>query len=86
MNEALLELYYFENCPFCKIVKNVIEEENIVVVYKDIMTNSTFAEQLIEDTGKRMVPCLYIDGKPMHESSDIIRWLKTNSNGLTKSK
>ncbi|WP_373454247.1 glutathione S-transferase N-terminal domain-containing protein [Halanaerobium congolense] len=27
---------------------------------------------------KRQVPCLFIDGEPLYESSDIINWLKSN--------
>lgn len=29
--------------------------------------------------GKRQVPCLFIDGKPLYESSDIIAWFEQNA-------
>ncbi|MBS4843870.1 MAG: glutathione S-transferase domain-containing protein, partial [Collinsella sp.] len=33
---------------------------------------------LIAVGGKRQVPCLFIDGKPLYESSDIIAWVQEN--------
>jgi glutathione S-transferase len=38
----------------------------------------TNAEELIKIGGKRQVPCLIIDGKPLYESDDIITWLDKN--------
>ena len=32
-------------------------------------------ERLVEVGGKRQVPCLFIDGKAMYESDDIIAYL-----------
>jgi len=63
---------------------DVIDDQNIKVVYKDIMMEPDSLSQLIADTGKRTVPCLYIDGKPMFESADIINWLTQNSDNLEK--
>ncbi|MBE6736814.1 MAG: NrdH-redoxin, partial [Ruminococcaceae bacterium] len=34
--------------------------------------------RLIEVGGYEQVPCLFIDGKPMYESLDIIDWLKAH--------
>ena len=28
---------------------------------------------------ERQVPCLFIDGKPLYESGDIIEWLRDNT-------
>ena len=79
-----LELYFFEGCPFCQKVLNAIDKENIKVEYKDIFKNPDYRDKLIADTGKKTVPCLYIDNKPMHESDDIVNWLHNNSASLEK--
>ena len=34
--------------------------------------------ELIRVGGKQQVPCLFIDGKPMYESMDIVEWLRAN--------
>ena len=41
-------------------------------------------DRLFSETGRRTTPCLFIDGKPMFESEDIIEWLKNNQFNLHK--
>lgn len=43
--------------------------------YYDIIDDPHAKERLIQATGRQTVPCLFIDGKPMHESRDIAAWL-----------
>ena len=50
----------------------------IEIPLSDITSNPEAAEKLIEVGGKRQVPCLFIDGKPLYESDDIIAWLNKN--------
>lgn len=72
-----LELYFFPQCPYCQIVLSALRvtalEES--VTFYDIHDEPHSKEKLIKDTGRGTVPCLYIDGKPMHESKDIANWL-----------
>jgi len=84
MSTPKLEYFYYDACPFCQRVGSVINQLNIKVDYKDILTNTENLEKLVNDTGRRTVPCLYIDGKPMHESSDIMNWLQSNVDNLEK--
>jgi glutaredoxin len=84
MSSPTLALYYFESCPFCVMVLRAIEKLNIAVEYRDIFSDSEHLNKLVSDTGKRTVPCLYIDGKPMFESSDIMDWLAQNAPNLEK--
>ena len=84
MKSPKLELFYYTSCPFCQYVLHTIKELNIKVEYKDILSNQDNLERLVNDTGRRTVPCLYIDNRPMHESSDIIEWLRSNSSKLDK--
>jgi glutaredoxin len=77
MKEHTLDLYYFEQCPFCQIVMQALRVTGLEekVTYYDIHENHKYKEKLIADTGRGTVPCMYIDGKPMHESRDIANWL-----------
>lgn len=45
---------------------------------RNISTDSDAEQILIAVGGKRQVPCLFIDGKPLYESSDIIAWVQEN--------
>ena len=55
-----------------------IAENNIKLELKDISQDEQALNELLEVGGKRQVPCLFIDGKPLYESQDIIRWLEKN--------
>jgi glutaredoxin len=72
-----LELYYFPQCPFCQIVLSALRVTGLEssVTFIDIMDEPHKKEALIKDTGRATVPCLYIDGIPMHESQDIAKWI-----------
>ncbi|QWT17952.1 glutathione S-transferase N-terminal domain-containing protein [Collinsella sp. zg1085] len=70
------ELYYKPTCPWCQKVLGVMDELGIELPLKDIVADPANAEKLIEVGGKRQVPCLFIDGKPLYESGDIIAYLK----------
>lgn len=73
-----LELYKFDGCPFCARVMGAIEELGAPVEMHDIRQNKDDLARLMEVGGKKQVPCLFIDGKPLYESADIIAWLKSN--------
>lgn len=77
-----LELYYYASCPFCQMVLNKIDDLGVIVEYRDILSDTSALEKLVSDTGRRTVPCLYIDGTPMFESSDIMNWLESNLDQL----
>lgn len=75
-----LELYYYEQCPFCmrvlmKIKDLGLEEE---IIFKNTLTEPSNALSHQERTGRSTVPCLYIDNEPLFESSDIVNWLEKN--------
>lgn len=74
-----LKLYVGTFCPFCKKVEGFIENNNIEgVEIINIDNDSAAREELIEKGGKKQVPCLFIDGTPLYESMDIIKYLNDN--------
>ena len=73
-----LELYVMNGCPFCIKVKAFLAKNGIEVPERNISTDAQAERTLIEVGGKRQVPCLFIDGKPLYESSDIIGWVQQN--------
>jgi len=84
MSAPKLEYFYYDSCPFCQMVAGVINQLNIKVDYMNILEDQANLERLVQDTGRRTVPCLYIDNKPMHESADIMKWLQENLDRLEK--
>ena len=57
--------------------QNTDGSKSIRQLYQPMREAGANAE-LIERGGKRQVPCLFIDGKALYESSDINAWLETN--------
>ena len=55
-----------------------MEKNNIKVEMLDINLNPQNQKNLIETGGMDQVPMLLIDGDPLYESSDIIKWFKEN--------
>ncbi len=76
-----LELYYFDECPYCQIVLSAVRELKLEkrVALRNTRQEPKHREKLLADTGRSTVPCLYIDGTPMFESRDIAAWLRTNA-------
>lgn len=72
-------LYVGTICPFCKKVENFLNEENIELEIINIEKDRKAMQKLIEEGGKRQVPCLYHDGEYLYESDDIIEFLKENN-------
>lgn len=70
-----LELYYKDSCPWCHKVMDFMDANGIKVDMKNVITDPANKEHLIEVGGKSQVPCLFIDGKPLYESGDIINYL-----------
>lgn len=51
-------------------------EENIIL--KNTLTDINNKKFHLEKTGRTTVPCLYINGEALFESSDIVQWLEVN--------
>lgn len=73
-----LELYIKPTCPYCMKVIRFLEKNNLDIELLNIDEDNAHREKLQEVGGSIQVPCLFIDGKPMYESSDIIEYLKEN--------
>ncbi len=74
-----LELYYKVECPYCQKVLNYMMDNCQIKDVKlvDIKEGNN-NEDLIKRGGKDQVPCLFIDGKALYESDDIIKYFKEN--------
>lgn len=74
-----LDLYKFDTCPYCRRVLAFIDESGRTdITLHDTRKSEDDRRYLIENGGKEQVPCLFIDGKPLYESLDIIDWLKAH--------
>lgn len=76
-----LMLYCKPNCPYCLKVDRCLNSLGKTIPKKNTQLRENELE-LVRIGGKKTVPCLVIDGKPMYESSDIVAWLKQHKNEI----
>jgi glutathione S-transferase len=74
----LLQLYEFENCPYCRIVREVLTELDLDArIYPCPKGGQRYRDKLVARGGKAQFPYL-IDpntGAEMYESMEIVRYL-----------
>ena len=70
------ELYIMKSCPFCRKVIRFMYQHNIDLPLRDINEDPEARATLERVGGEVQVPCLFIDGKPLYESDDIIAYLE----------
>ena len=73
-----LVLFIRHTCPYCVRVLDYMDEAGIKLPLRDLNSDAGATSTLLEVGGKVQVPCLFIDGKPLYESLDIIDWLRDN--------
>lgn len=76
--EQPLELYEFEACPFCRLVREALTELDLdALVYPCPKGGTRFRPRVLELGGKTQFPFL-VDpntGRQMYESADIVAYL-----------
>jgi len=76
--EVLLQLYDIENCPYCRLVREVLTELDLdAEIYPCPKSGERFRPEVIERGGKAQFPYL-VDpntGVEMYESLEIIAYL-----------
>jgi glutaredoxin len=69
-----LALYYSPTCPYCLKVLRFMEQNGIVIDLRSTMEPENL--KVLLEVGKiNQVPCLFIGGKALYESDDIIAYL-----------
>lgn len=73
-----LVLYKKDSCPFCQKVLRFMASRGIELPMRDTALELGARDELVEKGGKGQVPCLFIDGRALYESDDIVTWLGKN--------
>jgi len=81
-----LSLYQFHSCPYCARVRNAADKLGIQIELRDTLANREYASEIVEATGRRMVPVLRIENDEgevewMPESADIVHYLRERFQG-----
>lgn len=72
-----MRLFVGTICPYCTVVKNFIDQNNIEgIEIVNINKDKEARDYLLEKGGMQQVPCLFVGDKPIYESQDIMDYLK----------
>lgn len=74
-----LVLYYTPSCPHSQRVIAYLNNKNIKISMKDVSVDAQAKEELRTQGGQMMVPCLFIDGKPLYDDEQILKWFQDNT-------
>jgi len=76
-----LALYQFYACPFCITTRRAMRRLGLNIEIRDAQNDPKWEQELVEQGGKRQVPCLRISGEDgkvewLYESKDIKHYLE----------
>lgn len=60
---ANVKVYSTPTCPYCKLVKGFLAENNIQFEEIDVAKNQSAAQEMVARSGQMGVPVLDIDGQ-----------------------
>lgn len=60
---ASVKVYSTETCPYCKMAKQFLQENNVQFEAVDVSTNQAAAQEMISKSGQMGVPVIDIDGQ-----------------------
>ena len=60
---ADVKIYSTPTCPYCKMAKEFLKENNIQFEELDVSSNQTAAQEMISKSGQMGVPVLDIKGQ-----------------------
>jgi len=60
---ANTKIYSTPTCPYCKMAKDFLKENNVQFEAVDVSVNQAAAQEMISKSGQMGVPVLDIDGQ-----------------------
>jgi glutaredoxin 3 len=79
-------LYYSPQCPYSQKVLTYLKKSKIDIPLKNVKLDNPARDELLEQGGYLIVPCLIVDGQAIYDANDIIDWLSAHQEDLSKSK
>jgi glutaredoxin-like YruB-family protein len=61
--EKKVKIYSTPTCPYCKMAKQFLKENNIQFEDVDVSSNQAAAQEMISKSGQMGVPVIDIDGQ-----------------------
>lgn len=72
------------NCNFCHTAKHLLDQRNIDYQEIDLFKQNEQAQQLIQQSGQRTVPQIFINDKPIGGFNELSQLIANNELNLTE--
>lgn len=69
----IIEMYTSQNCSFCTIAKALLKQEKLNYREIDVSTDARKASEMIDRSGQRTVPQIFIDGRPVGGFTELAK-------------
>ena len=73
----IIKIYQFESCPYCRMVKEVLEEKGLKYEKIEVDTDELSAK-VQEISGQGLVPVIVDGERVINDSQKIIAYLNEN--------
>lgn len=70
-----IEIYTTDYCGYCKSAKKLLAEKGLAYTETDVTHDDTKRLWLVETTGRKTVPQIFIDGKSIGGYTDLVALL-----------
>jgi glutaredoxin 3 len=64
-------MYTTSYCPYCRAAKKLLQSKGVTITEIDVENDDTKRRWLVEKTGQKTVPQIFIDDKPYGGFEDI---------------
>lgn len=66
-----VEIYTFPTCPYCVSARSLLDKRGIVYADIDVSRNPKKFKEMMERSGRRTVPQVFIDGHHVGGNDDL---------------
>ena len=67
-----IEIYTTQVCGYCVLAKNLLDKNGLAYEEIDVTEDASRRDWLVETTGLRTVPQIFIDGQPIGGYDDLV--------------
>jgi glutaredoxin 3 len=68
---AKVQIYSKQQCPFCVRAKGLLAKKGVAYEEIDVENDDTTRAWLVETTGQRTVPQVFVDGRPLGGFTEV---------------
>lgn len=66
-----IKIYTTSTCSYCRAAKQLLNERKLPFTEVDCSNDAAARERLVNETGRRTVPQIYLDGIPVGGFDDL---------------